>query len=173
MFALYLSLPHSLRRHLLLPLSPTGLPTLPTEVSEVSERSSSSPTSLPVMSLPILNLGGDFGTRNASIVAEEVLGGEAPLNTSPRDIEAIKLEFCESLRSEFIQRLLYVPSGNSDNSRQLILAGKVSEEPRKREQHFQNEVMEFFKLALHPNFDNLKEVVHVKKVLSVDGDRGW
>lgn len=119
---------------------------------------------------PRIIFGGDLGTKYGAIVALYVPDGDAPFTTTFANLVPIKLDVCDSGKSEFKQMILYAPGENG--GRKLVFGRKVSEELRKLEPHFQNEVMEFFKLALHSQFDSMKEVAHVKKVFQVEGDRG-
>ena len=119
---------------------------------------------------PLIIIGGDLGTKYGAIVALYVPDSDAPITATLANIVPIKLDVCESGKFDFKQMILYVPGENGE--RELIFGKKVPEELRKLEPHFQNEVMQFFKLALHPNFDSMNEVAHVKQVFQVDGDRG-
>lgn len=113
-------------------------------------------------------IGLDPGTRNMRIAAQLLRGDNTSAKTTP--IDDIYLEVCEGIKNPEIKQIaVFMPNGAGGHD---IVFGAPVHGLLQLHPHMQREVLEFFKLALHQDFDNFREAAHVKEVLKTDIDHG-
>lgn len=94
---------------------------------------------------------------------------------APKDtrIDDIFLDGRDDLYQPDIQQIAVFLQTNPDNPDHYdLVLGKDVHPVLQEHPHLQDQALEFVKLALHPNFDEFMEVVHVKKVLVTKNNRG-
>lgn len=113
--------------------------------------------------MPSLGVGLDLGTGNIGIAAQH-LDGKETSKTAP--IIAVTLKNTHDREtSEVKQTVVY-------RADETLVYGTDVKKALRVNPGLQDGVMELCKLALHPEFRDVPEVVHVKRVLSADRNRG-
>lgn len=109
----------------------------------------------------LLRLGADIGTGKIEISAQHVHGAGT---LADAEIISICLKNNESTRIE--QTAILCGDG------QVIYGTDDVEDAIAANSNLQDKVLELWKLSLHPEFEHLDEVIHVRKTLFAENDRG-